>query len=211
MSYLRNSKSKETFFKSEALSKSEFCLCFLRFYSFGSKIYVLGLFWVNFFLNVKVKGMWMFSFPSTISWRDTPFHVELSGGIHVELMINMRVYFWYLNSLLLVHMCILKLVLHCFGNCRVLFVFVFLGSHPWYMEVPRLGVELDLQLPVYTTATAMPVLWATPATSPQLMAAPVPYLTYWARPEIEPMSSWILVRFISTEPPWELLVTVVLW
>ena len=28
----------------------------------------------------------------------------------------------------------------------------FLGPHPWHMEVPRLGVEPELQLPVYTTA-----------------------------------------------------------
>ena len=26
--------------------------------------------------------------------------------------------------------------------------------HPWHMEVPRLGVRLELQLPAYTTATA---------------------------------------------------------
>ena len=32
--------------------------------------------------------------------------------------------------------------------------FVFLGPHPWHVEVPRLGVELKLQLPAYTTATA---------------------------------------------------------
>ena len=36
--------------------------------------------------------------------------------------------------------------------------FVFLGPHPWHMEVPRLEVELELQLPAYTTATAMPDL-----------------------------------------------------
>jgi len=29
------------------------------------------------------------------------------------------------------------------------FVFVFLGLHPWHMEVPRLGVELELQLLAY--------------------------------------------------------------
>ena len=33
--------------------------------------------------------------------------------------------------------------------------FVFLGPYPWHMEVPRLGVESELQLPTYTTATAM--------------------------------------------------------
>ena len=35
---------------------------------------------------------------------------------------------------------------------------LFLGPHPWHMEVPRLGVELELLLPAYTTATAMPNL-----------------------------------------------------
>ena len=46
------------------------------------------------------------------------------------------------------------------------------------MEVPRLGVKLELQLLAYTTATA--------------------------RPGIEPESSWILVGFVTTEPRWEL-------
>ena len=35
---------------------------------------------------------------------------------------------------------------------------VFLGPHPRYREFPRLGVELELQLPAYTTATATPDL-----------------------------------------------------
>ena len=34
--------------------------------------------------------------------------------------------------------------------------FVFLGPHLQHMEVPMLGVELELQLPAYTTATATP-------------------------------------------------------
>ena len=34
------------------------------------------------------------------------------------------------------------------------FFFCFLGLHPWYMEVPRLQVESEPQLPAYTTATA---------------------------------------------------------
>ena len=48
------------------------------------------------------------------------------------------------------------------SNCwRVLFPFFFclflcfLGLHPWYMEVPRLGIKQELQLPAYATATAM--------------------------------------------------------
>ena len=32
----------------------------------------------------------------------------------------------------------------------------FSGPHLGHMEVPRLGVQLELQLPAYTTATAMP-------------------------------------------------------
>ena len=35
---------------------------------------------------------------------------------------------------------------------------VFLGPPPWYMEVPRLRDELELQLLAYSTATAMPEL-----------------------------------------------------
>ena len=38
-----------------------------------------------------------------------------------------------------------------------LFIFIFLGPHLRYMEVPGLGVELELQLLAYATAiTAMP-------------------------------------------------------
>ena len=32
---------------------------------------------------------------------------------------------------------------------------IFLGLYPWHMEIPRLGVELELQLLAYTTATVM--------------------------------------------------------
>ena len=32
---------------------------------------------------------------------------------------------------------------------------VFLGLHQGHMEVPRLGIELALQLPIYSTATAI--------------------------------------------------------
>ena len=37
-----------------------------------------------------------------------------------------------------------------------IYVFFFLGLHPWRIEVPRLVVELELQLMAYATATAMP-------------------------------------------------------
>ena len=38
----------------------------------------------------------------------------------------------------------------------IIIVFCFLGLHPQHMKVPRLGVQLELQLPTYTTATATP-------------------------------------------------------
>ena len=40
----------------------------------------------------------------------------------------------------------------------VVCVLCFLGPHPQHMEVPRLGVKLELQLLAYTTATAKPDL-----------------------------------------------------
>ena len=38
------------------------------------------------------------------------------------------------------------------------FFLVYLGPHSWYIEVPRLGVESELQLSAYTTATATATL-----------------------------------------------------
>ena len=43
-------------------------------------------------------------------------------------------------------------------NRHFIFFSLFLVLHPQHTEVPRLGVELELQLPTYTTATAMPDL-----------------------------------------------------
>ena len=36
------------------------------------------------------------------------------------------------------------------------FFFSYLGLHLWHMEIPRLGVELELQLSTYTRTTTMP-------------------------------------------------------
>ena len=40
----------------------------------------------------------------------------------------------------------------CIFPLTLFFSFSFLRPHLWYMEVPRLGVELRLQLPAYATA-----------------------------------------------------------
>ena len=55
------------------------------------------------------------------------------------------------------------------------------------MEVPRLGVQLELQLLAYTTATAI------------LDPSPT-------EPGIELESSWILVMFLTAEPQQKLQV-----
>ena len=79
------------------------------------------------------------------------------------------------------------------------FFLVSLGPQPWHMEVvPKLGVESQLQLQAYATATEIPDLslhhssWQSQIFNP------------WARPGIESSSSWKLVGFITTEPQWEL-------
>ena len=72
----------------------------------------------------------------------------------------------------------LHLILHFFGG----------GAYPWHTEVSRLGVELGPQMPTYTTGHSN-----------------AGFLTHWSRPGIEPASSWIVIRFVSTAPQWELL------
>ena len=76
------------------------------------------------------------------------------------------------------------------------------GLHLRHMEVPRLGIKSELQLPAYTTATAT----RDPSHICNLTIAHgnTRSLTHWKRPGIEHASSWILVRFISAEPWREL-------
>ena len=78
----------------------------------------------------------------------------------------------------------------------------FLGLHPQYMKVPRLGVESEPLLSAYSTATATSIqaMSATYTTAHGMARSP----THWARLGIKPMSSRILVGFISTEPWQEL-------
>ena len=66
------------------------------------------------------------------------------------------------------------------------------------MEVPRLGVQLELQLPAYTTATA----------TPDLSYACILHYSSQQRWILNPLSEakdqTVLVRFISTVPQQEL-------
>ena len=86
------------------------------------------------------------------------------------------------------------------------FFFCFLGPHPQHMEVPRLEVQSELQLLAYSTAIATSNLSLVcdlhHSTTAQGNARS---LTHWARPGIKPVSSRMLVRFISEEPWWQVL------
>ena len=66
------------------------------------------------------------------------------------------------------------------------------------MEVPRLEVELGLQLLAYTTATAMQDL-SHVFDLHHTAHSNAGSLAHWTRPGVEPASSWMLVRFVN---PW---------
>ena len=82
------------------------------------------------------------------------------------------------------------------------FIFAFLEPHPWHMEVPRLGAESELQPLAYASATAMSDLSC--VCNLHQSSRQHWILNHWARPGIEPVSSWIVVRFVSAEPWREL-------
>ena len=83
---------------------------------------------------------------------------------------------------------------------------VFLGPHPYGGSQARGQIRAVAASLHYTSNTGSELrLWPTP----QLTAVSATYsntgsLTHWARPGIKPVCSWMLVRFVSAEPWWEL-------
>ena len=73
------------------------------------------------------------------------------------------------------------------------------------MEGPKLAIESEVLLPAYARATAM---WD-PSHVCNLNHSNAESLTHWARPGIEPTTSWFLVGFVSTAPRWELPVQLI--
>ena len=71
------------------------------------------------------------------------------------------------------------------------------------MEIPRRGVESEPQLTAYITAPGNVGSEQHLRPTPQLTATPDPWPTELGQ-RSNPESSWILVRFISAVPPWEL-------
>ena len=66
--------------------------------------------------------------------------------------------------------------MHILPDTLKKFFLVFLGPHAWHMEDPRVGVESELQMLAYTTATATwdPIQANCLPPTPQLMATLVP-------------------------------------
>ena len=71
-----------------------------------------------------------------VGWERSPLHVGDGSTVSVPMMAFFPFLFIYL---------FLNLIL----------LFCFLGLYPRHIEVPRLGVESELQLPPYTTAAAV--------------------------------------------------------
>ena len=69
------------------------------------------------------------------------------------------------------------------------------------MEVPRLGVESELQLPACAIATAMEGL--SHVCDLTIAHGNNGSLTHRARPGIEPSTSWLVVGFVFAAPQWE--------
>ena len=74
------------------------------------------------------------------------------------------------------------------------------------MEVPRLGVELELHQLRRCWCTPQPQQHGIQAESATKAHSSARSWTHYAGLEIKPASSWIVVGFISGEPQWELLV-----
>ena len=81
------------------------------------------------------------------------------------------------------------------------FFLSFLGPHLQHMEIPRLGIEIELQLTAYATATAMPDLSLVcelhHSSRQHWILNPLSRDMDWTHILMEP------VGFITTEPQWE--------
>ena len=84
--------------------------------------------------------------------------------------------------------------------CLFLFLFLFLGPHPWHMEGSQASGQNRAAAAglCHSHSNAGSWIRATSATYTTTMAHGNPgSLTHWAKPGIEPVSSWMLVRFTN--------------
>ena len=131
---------------------------------------------------VSWKGRWLYATRTMLSWGwcTLPGHLGSKGLVR-------------LNEAAL-------------SSCNLIphdFFLFFLGPHLRHLEVPRLGVKLELQLLTYTTTyTAKEDLSHRCDLHHSSWEHQI--LNHWARPGIKPTSSWILVGLITAEPQGEL-------
>ena len=79
----------------------------------------------------------------------------------------------------------------------------FLRLQVWRMEVSRLGVLSELELPACATQLQQCGILDASMTYTTAHSSSGS-LTHWEAPGIKPTSSWVLVRFVTAEPQWEL-------
>ena len=66
------------------------------------------------------------------------------------------------------------------------------------MDIPRLGVKSELQLPAYARATTTPDL--SPSATYTKAQGNAGSLSHCAKPGVKPDTLWLLVEFVTTEP-----------
>ena len=126
-----------------------------------------------------------------VGWR--PFHFYV---LSYEVLAYSFAYFIGLSSR---HLCLFFFFsLSFFLPSFLSFFFCFLGPYLWHMEIPRLWLKSELQLPACATATAT----RDPSHICDLHHSSQQHcsLTHRARSGTKPTTSWFLVGFISTAP-----------
>ena len=102
-------------------------------------------------------GSWLlpgFFFCLLVSSRVSSIFLQLDFfGIEVS---SFWLFFWFLSFFLISSPPLLLRAFPHQSSLLLFFFFVFLGPQLQHMEVPRLGVELELKPLAYTTAMAMP-------------------------------------------------------
>ena len=81
---------------------------------------------------------------------------------------------------------------------------VFLGLHPWHVEVLRLGVESELQLPAYVTASATATLDPSRVCDPHHNSQQRQILNLLSEAGDQTFVLMGTSQIVSSEPRWEL-------
>ena len=124
--------------------------------------------------------------------RLVAYHTIISSVIRCQSFFSRFSYFPEIFSFLKL---LFKILEFTFWGCFVFVFLPFLGLHLRHMEILRLGVQSE---PQQLGIRAASVTYTTAHGNARS-------LTPWARPGIEPTTSWFLVRFVSSVSRRELL------